>query len=398
MLLDIGLNKVDPSIIPSRGTLPTAPKSSGERFDLEFDAFLKSEQFFSEERALYSAYENAVQELYAATGRRVENPYSGLQELAMPDETGLQTKPNTRDERRAILAEALRQAKETNPSLPDIDEIESNAGVVAKMAHDAAFNAGLVSSPWTGPAAFAGSVAGALTDPINLATLPLGAGRVAGSLALRILKTAAVEAGIAGGTQALIEAATYDFKTEAGIEPTPAFNILAAATGGAVLGGGVRGLIEGVSALKARSLEQIDAVHVAERNLRDVESNPLVPTRVEEHLDKLEAARVAAAKGEPPTVRDAFDKEPRDLTFDDTARMATRNAEAAEARTRMEELQAVDPAESIVLDAQRIAADLDPDVPTETGTIKASAMLEDVQERKRVFKEIADACLTGKVE
>lgn len=628
MLLDIGLNKVDPSIIPSRGTLPTAPKSSGERFDLEFDAFQASEQFFSEERAKYNAYEDAVQELYSATGRRVENPYAGFQELSIPDDTGLQPKPSSRDERKAILADALRQARETNPSLPDLDEIEANAGIVAKMAHDAAFNAGLASSPWTGFAAFAGSVAGALTDPINLATLPLGVGSVTGSIALRILKTAAVEAGIAGGTQALIEAATYDFKTEAGIKPNPAFNILAAATGGAVLGGGVRGLIDGIRNIKARSLglslDEMDALHVAERNLRDVESNPLGPTRVEEHLQRIEDAMGAVIRGEAfppqgpfsmlraPVIRDlggeelttlatrqveirsrlsnltpvsperlnlaarveavesqlanpdlsvaerkalsnrrdellasddpaklredvAADRERRtleselsaiesraneinkkrifidgrkpttsgvtqiddaikemlpsltkvsrsvnkgeipphmdpgpaidtatraiaaakkdgvplsDIVYrgdvdsagrlflrlmhdddeltkpaskeaiaarlegyadeasrpadDQTVAMPSRAAIRAEvadrARASMEVMQKPEVADAMILDAQRIAADLDPDVPTETGTVKASAMLEDVQERKRVFKEIADACLTGKVE
>jgi len=302
MLLDIFAQKFDPSIIPSRGTLPTTPKSFGERFDLAFDAFMKTEQAFSEERLKYEAYENAVQELYSATGRRVENPYAGIQERSIPDDTGLSPTTSTRDERVRILSDALREAREKHPSLPDPDEIEANAGIVAKQAHDAAFNAGLVSSGWTGFAAFAGSVAGAFADPVNLATLPLGAGRVTGSLALRILKTAAVEAGIAGGTQALIEAATYDFKTESGIEPTPAFNILAAATGGAVLGGGVRGLIDGIRNIKARSLglslDEMDALHVAERNLRDVESNPLGPARVEEHINKLQEATRFVIRGE----------------------------------------------------------------------------------------------------
>lgn len=393
MLLDIGLGKVDPSIIPSRGTLPTAPKSSGERFDLEFDAFQKTEQFFSEERLKYEAYENAVQELYSATGRRVENPYAGLQEMAVPDETGLMPKPSTRTERIRILSDALREAREKNPSLPDPDEIEAGASFVAKTAHDAAFNAGLVSSPWTGPAAFAGSVAGAFTDPINLSTLPLGVGRVTGSLALRILKTAAVESGIAGGTQALIEAATYDFKTESGIEPTPVFNVLAAATGGAVLGGGVRGLIEGVSALKARSLEQSDAIRAAARQADDIESNPLGPARVEEHLDRLDMARDAAARGEPPTVRDSFGT--ADNSFENRARMSDANSRAEEARRVAE--NEIDATESLVIDAQRIAADLDPDVPFQERSVKASALLDEAAENKRVANEISDACLKATI-
>lgn len=60
---------------------------------------------------------------------------------------------------------------------------------------------------------FIGSAAGAMTDPINIATLPFGAARGAG-----ILKTAFTEAGIAAGTEALIQPGVADWQRQLGNE------------------------------------------------------------------------------------------------------------------------------------------------------------------------------------
>lgn len=85
---------------------------------------------------------------------------------------------------------------------------------------------------------FAGSVAGAMTDPINIATLPFGATRGAG-----ILKTAFTEAGIAGATEAAIQPSVMSWQKQLGQEyglDDAAMNVLAASTGGFIIGGGVK--------------------------------------------------------------------------------------------------------------------------------------------------------------
>lgn len=92
---------------------------------------------------------------------------------------------------------------------------------------------------------FLGVAAGAITDPLNLATLPLGA-----SWATGILKTAAIEAGIAMGTEAAIQPAIYRYKKEL---ESPydlkdvLINIAGAGVGAGVLTGGVKATARAIS-------------------------------------------------------------------------------------------------------------------------------------------------------
>ncbi|MDI7862529.1 hypothetical protein MRS76_11210 [Rhizobiaceae bacterium n13] len=85
---------------------------------------------------------------------------------------------------------------------------------------------------------FAGTAAGALTDPINLMTLPFGAARSAG-----IIRTVLTEAAVGSSSEALIQAGTFDRKQS--LDPTfsaedALFEIGAAGAGAAVLGGGFK--------------------------------------------------------------------------------------------------------------------------------------------------------------
>lgn len=85
---------------------------------------------------------------------------------------------------------------------------------------------------------FAGSVAGAMTDPINIATMPFGVTRSAG-----ILKTALTEAAIAAGSEAAIQPAVASWQKQLGQEyglGDMIGNIAAAGTGGFIIGGGVK--------------------------------------------------------------------------------------------------------------------------------------------------------------
>lgn len=87
---------------------------------------------------------------------------------------------------------------------------------------------------------FLGMTAGAMTDPINLLSLGFGASGSAG-----ILRTALTEAAVSGLSESAVQASTFDRKKR--IDPSfgagdALAEIGAAAAGGAILGGGIKGI------------------------------------------------------------------------------------------------------------------------------------------------------------
>lgn len=87
---------------------------------------------------------------------------------------------------------------------------------------------------------FAGAAAGAMTDPINAASLMFGASAASG-----ILRTALVEGAIGAGSEAVVQGVNFDWRQK--IDPGYSLGdavseVAAAGVGGAVLGGSIKGL------------------------------------------------------------------------------------------------------------------------------------------------------------
>lgn len=315
MLLDIGYGQADRT---PANPLPSTPRDFWERLGLDLEAFQRTDQFFSREQNLYEEYERAGEAIARVTGTRPQNP------MALPDIEPSEVDAAagmfvvgaglSRRQAREAWAAAVRQWRQQYPDrageLLDPDAIERAAGERAKAAADAARQAGLVPTLGGELGAFVGSAAGALTDPVQLATLPFGApARLGGSAAARILYQALIEGGIAGGTQALVETRAAPYRAEIGVDGDPIANIVAAATGGAVVGGGLRGLVEGYRHLfgnVARPLPERDALAVAERALLDVESNPRPFDPAWDHGRAIEAATRAVVRAEPLSIADAL--------------------------------------------------------------------------------------------
>ncbi len=154
-----------------------------------------------------------------------------------------------------------------------------------------------------------GSIAGAMTDPLNIASMFMGAGAASG-----ILRTAAVEAGIAAGSQAVIEASTAPFKQQ--VDPkyglTDALeNVAGAAAGGAIIGGGLKAVGRGIEWLRGRNRAELprevqDALNVTERDVEVRASNPLGPTAIGEqaHAQAMTKAAQDLEAGRPVEVQD----------------------------------------------------------------------------------------------
>lgn len=126
-------------------------------------------------------------------------------------------------------------------TFPTPEELRAQADAKALEARQASEDLSRRStSVASGIGGFLGTAAGAVTDPINLLASGFGASASAG-----ILRTALAEAGIGVASEALIQGATLDRKQR--IDPEfsaedALLEIGAAGVGGAVLGGGIKGL------------------------------------------------------------------------------------------------------------------------------------------------------------
>lgn len=138
----------------------------------------------------------------------------------------------------------LRDLSKSHPGALLTDEqitAKISADFAAKRAADASVFArgrGFAA----GAAEFAGTAAGAVTDPLVFSTLPLGAGAFVGKgIAVNALKGFASEAAIAGAVEIPIQAEVFRFKEQIGSPYSvkeAAFNVLAAAVGAGVIRAG----------------------------------------------------------------------------------------------------------------------------------------------------------------
>lgn len=169
-------------------------------------------------------------------------------------------------------------------------------------------------------ASFAGAVAGAVTDPVVLATLPLGApSALAARGAMGVLRAATIEAGIGAGTEALIQAEIQTSRQTVGEEANlgeAAAAVAFGAAGGAIVGAGVpavaatirsgRQMIsrvrEGIKRGDIAETPQVNrALHDTEVHVKQLEANPYKSTGVgvKAHTSRLDAATRSILKGEP---------------------------------------------------------------------------------------------------
>jgi len=195
----------------------------------------QTRQSLSEGRARFEYIEPFIKQYEESTGRNLpQNPET--------------QSPQDQDRfYRAIRREFQRWNEEnpTNPlEFPDEDQIATGAADLMRGRREAAAEVTeRGTSLSSGAGEFAGGMAGAITDPINAISLLFGAGAASG-----IVKTALVEGGIGVTSQALIEAANFDFNRQIdedfGISDAAA-SVAFAGFGGVLFGGGIKALAAG---------------------------------------------------------------------------------------------------------------------------------------------------------
>lgn len=195
-------------------------------------------------------------------------------------------------------------------SFPDDDGLQQEAMDRARQSRERAALTRERSTSWGSFwGDLAGSMGGALTDPINVSSMAFGAGWSSG-----ILRTALIEAGIVGASQTAIEIGTWGYKRQ--VDPTwgagdAAANIVTAGAAGGAFGAGIKTVAAAWRAARARLGTQGES-------LAGLEAPPATETPV--------GPEAAPARPEPapePEIQQSF---PRDVL--DAGAVVEREAEA----------------------------------------------------------------------
>lgn len=217
------------------------------------------------------------------------------------------------DKQQKVYDDYVKDLKLKNPDkykdLKTLDDIRESAKLRAKESEK---NFTDVRSRASGRSALLGSLVGgfgaSLADPLNILTLPLGAG--AGKT---LLKTVAIEAGIASGTEAItqqgVEAWQKELGNEYGLKDKAEAVGMAALFGGSlpVIGKGAkvgaqkssRYIFNKIGLNKKTPLKARTAAKVMERNLHVIENSPYVNRNNAEHIKVFNEIMETVNRGEP---------------------------------------------------------------------------------------------------
>lgn len=274
--------------------------------------------------SIYQAYDNRIAAIRAATGQAVENPLKRAEALdaeAMraPRRPNWQRSPfeeqmlgpamptNEQRETQAFqtwLTEMAARYPDAKAAIGADRPIIDDARALARQSEEeAARLGGSRSGVGSLAAQFYGGFVGSLKDPLQAATLLIGGGPSAGrSVAAVVAKTALKEALINGAVEAALQPQVQAWRSEAGLPAgfkEAAVNVLFAAAGGAVLGGGAEAV--GAGARRVFTGRWLDAA---------AEEAAKVPTVKPEIREALKGDSVRAAEALTP-IREALPPEAR---------------------------------------------------------------------------------------
>jgi hypothetical protein len=344
--------------------LPTVPRGFGERFDLEWKAARAPDKWLFYESRMHDLYDDAIDRLKKVTGKQYVNPFTlppGKAVTGDVDMTeGAMLRAPQRDDVIAQIHAELDAARGKDPKLPNSRLFDDQIrGEATKMRQDAARSA-LAGYGASGLGAFLGAAAGELSHPVNLATLPIGGTYAAANIArtglLRYLgRNALAEAGVAAASQTAIEIADAPYQerlgTDTGIEDRLE-RIFIAGAGGAIFGLGLSGLVAAARGLRKKlnpTLDEADALKVAERASLHDGKNPLGPEGVNAHARALETAEVQVAAGRhadvEQIVREEVQRRVSALSAEDAARGRAQ-------RVDFQSIRATEGQSALVVDAQ----------------------------------------------
>lgn len=217
---------------PQPGEASRLPVSFGEGFEAAWQENQLFGQSVAHSNARMRVLDDYVNELRQKTGKDI-GPDVQAAVAGIEGENTIKGDP-------AGWAVAREAGAKAGIPAPTEDEIDERAIAVSRAARQTYGDVAAREKAGGGAGLFLGGLGGAVADPINLATIPLGGGE--GGILLTALRFGA----IAGATQAGNEALQSGFREQ--VQPgyaasgEPLANVLTAGAEGAVLGGGTKAL------------------------------------------------------------------------------------------------------------------------------------------------------------
>lgn len=309
--------------------LNVEPYDFGLGFGQAFDDMRARLVSDAEPRLLRDAYEAEIDRIHQATGTRLANPISPFVARIDPVSQAARAlglgdaDPNA--ERLADFTKSLADLKAKHPdlALASPDEILGRVAARTKEIKDAAEGGAKVG--WGDLGRFAGGAVGAMTDPVNIASLVFGgagmfeaAGATLVAKLAHIGRIAAQEGLINAGVEAANQPQIMRWNEKLGIEhgiSDAALSVGMAGLGGAAFGGLLAGAAQGGRAVlgqwrKARGTapaapEVRAAESILEARIADEDASPF-PRTVEGDVAHAKASAAATRQvlaGEPVDVR-----------------------------------------------------------------------------------------------
>lgn len=304
----------------------TIPRDFGERFTLDWRAARSPDRSFFYDVRMHNLWEDALDKLRVATGKSYPNPAAFADpQSQLANVLRFGTRRDLDKEREALAA--FDEARTAQFDLPDPRRFDDKVRGEATARRKEAQQAALASYGAGGLGAFLGASAGELSHPAQIVTLPLGASYAAANIAriglLRFMGRAALtEGAVAGATQAGVEMFDAPLQAQLATDGPGSGNefgdridrILFAAAGGALIGAGLAGLVgaaRGVSRRLRPTLDEADALKVAERAVYGEQRNPLGPDGINAHTTALNKAEMDVAAGRHAQVDEIVREEVR---------------------------------------------------------------------------------------
>lgn len=202
------------------------------RFNADYGARVDGENADARERTRIDLQDEYIKQFYQVSGQRLNRWLGGA---------GV----NPIAEREAAAKAQVDQWRKANPNVdlpefPTTQKLEEQAEGRARTAISGSKDLSRRSTSWgSSIGGFLGTAAGAMSDPINMLSMPFGAH------ASGVLRTALIEGGIAAGSEAVSQGINMPFRQR--VDPdysasTALSEVAAAGVGGAAVGGGLKGL------------------------------------------------------------------------------------------------------------------------------------------------------------
>ena len=279
---------------------------SGEAFTTQASLAFDQHTFASNERAIRDAFDEDIEGIYQATGRRLDNPYAP--DVSDLSEFSQEKKQLSTEEKVArFYADVSRLDGVSDTVARSYEDLQARVAQQRQAQRDEAADAaartrGVIPNV----AGFAGSVAGTMADPIVAGSMFLGAG-AGTTLARALLTEAAIGIGSEAAVQAQVQSSRHKVLEEADLNE--AFtSIMLAGVGGAAFAGVARA----VPAMLRRSRRTIvdlkqkpqtpevrGTIHKAEMELTAREANPYASDHagIRIHEQRLDRTTEALIKG-----------------------------------------------------------------------------------------------------